>query len=243
MATLDRDRQHPKDDSGKLGRYLRIAALSTVCAVAGLNAPSTTSQDCYTKSAIAPPAIVTHPSLFKTVDIYERDAKEIIKKSYAETGKYDTKALLELQAGYFEYLIHSQTSSEEIVARWKPLIMKVASSEGVDPSAISVLVSSESAGYIGTVGKKGELGLMQIEQEEFTKEQYKKAFDPEENMRIGARLYKRYLLEFHGNFKKAFEAYNCGPERVLDGDVPEAGMEYSDWAMRHMELFEEEYNH
>ena len=151
--------------------------------------------------------------------------------------------LRELQKGYFAYLKDAQVSSEDILKPLMPLIIKIAESEHVNPAAIGTIVSFESAGYIPTVGKGGELGLMQIDPKRhaLTPKEYGDIFDPTTNIRIGTRIFNNYLKNFNGDFQKAFEAYNAGPGKVRRNRVPKIGKGYADKAMAHLELFEKAY--
>lgn len=105
------------------------------------------------------------------------------------------------------------------------LINKVATEEGVDPKLLSKLVKQESGYNPNAVSPCGAIGLCQLmpktaEGLGFSRDEM---YDPEKNLKAGAKYLKAQLDKF-GSVEKALAAYNAGPGAVEQyGGVPPYG--------------------
>lgn len=173
------------------------------------------------------------PELLNEKEIFYEEAEQ----SYKENGSWNRGELRDLQSRYFEYVKNEHISSEELARPMMPLIMGVSASVGIPWRMEEAVAANESDFYKYTVGKRGELGTMQIDTKKnrLTKEELKNIFDERTNLTIGARILKANLEEFHGDVRKAIMAYNAGDERVIRGNVYRATRKYLERAIEHMD--------
>lgn len=100
------------------------------------------------------------------------------------------------------------------------LIYKVAREERMDPALLEAVMCAESAYNSTAVSPKGAMGLMQLMPGTARQMQVGNPFDPEENLRGGARYLRGLMLEF-SDLSLALAAYNAGPEHVKNyGGIP-----------------------
>lgn len=99
-------------------------------------------------------------------------------------------------------------------ARYEPLIAKVASHEKLDSRLLHAVIRVESAYNPGALSPAGAQGLMQLMPG--TAERYGviDVWDPEANLKGGARYLKDLLTLFDNDLELALAAYNAGEERV-----------------------------
>lgn len=91
----------------------------------------------------------------------------------------------------------------------------------VDESLIRAIIHAESAYQADAQSPKGAQGLMQLMPSTQAELDVKKPFDPEDNIRGGARYLSQLLDQFDGDFELAAAAYNAGPAAVYKyGGVP-----------------------
>lgn len=91
----------------------------------------------------------------------------------------------------------------------------------VDESLIRAIIHAESAYQVDAQSPKGAQGLMQLMPSTQAELDVKKPFDPEDNIRGGARYLSQLLDQFDGDFELAAAAYNAGPAAVYKyGGVP-----------------------
>jgi soluble lytic murein transglycosylase-like protein len=91
----------------------------------------------------------------------------------------------------------------------------------VDESLIRAIIHAESAYQADAQSPKGAQGLMQLMPSTQAELNVKKPFDPEDNIRGGARYLSQLLDQFDGDFELAAAAYNAGPAAVYKyGGVP-----------------------
>lgn len=91
----------------------------------------------------------------------------------------------------------------------------------IDPNLLAAMAFKESAFDPYAVSRRGAQGILQLMPRTAQRLGVRDAFDPQENVRGGAR-YLRYLLDrFDGNVELALAGYNLGPERVAK-DGPRA---------------------
>ena len=100
---------------------------------------------------------------------------------------------------------------------------------------IQAMIQTESNGRTNAVGKKGELGLLQIEPK--TAKDHgitdpRLLLDPKINKAVGMRIFSDLLKKYRGNVRKALEAYNAGRGRVDKGRVPASSIAYADKVIR-----------
>ena len=85
---------------------------------------------------------------------------------------------------------------------------------GVDSRLLKAMIKAESDFDPRAVSKKGAMGLMQIMPENFKMLDLKNPFDPWENIKAGARYFKRLHERFNGKLALSLAAYNAGPTAV-----------------------------
>jgi len=106
----------------------------------------------------------------------------------------------------------------------RTIVDKVAKEEGLDPNLLMAIIKQESNFKSDAKSHCGAQGLMQLMPEtakETAKElgiQNYDINDPETNIKLGARYFKKMLKMFNGDVKLALAAYNSGP-----GNVKKAG--------------------
>lgn len=101
------------------------------------------------------------------------------------------------------------------------LIGKVARQEGLDPYLLSAVVATESQFDVASVSIRGAVGLMQLMPDTARELGVVNRFNPEQNLRGGARYLRRMMEKYPDNLSLALAAYNAGPTSVLRfGGVP-----------------------
>ncbi len=96
----------------------------------------------------------------------------------------------------------------------RDLAESIAREEGVAPELVLAVIYRESRFLPCAVSPSGALGLMQLKPATARLMGVHDLFDPEQNIRAGAR-YLRFLLDrFGGNVTLALGAYHAGPGRV-----------------------------
>ena len=100
-------------------------------------------------------------------------------------------------------------------------IRSAAQLSAVDESLIRAIIHAESAYQSDAQSPKGAQGLMQLMPATQAELDVSNPFDPEDNIRGGARYLSQLLMEFDGDYELAAAAYNAGPTAVLKyGGVP-----------------------
>ena len=100
-------------------------------------------------------------------------------------------------------------------------IRSAAQLSAVDESLIRAIIHAESAYQSDAQSPKGAQGLMQLMPATQVELDVSNPFDPEDNIRGGARYLSQLLTEFGGDYELAAAAYNAGPTAVLKyGGVP-----------------------
>ena len=101
------------------------------------------------------------------------------------------------------------------------LIGKVARQEGLDPNLLFAIVATESQFDIASVSIRGAVGLMQLMPDTARELGVQNRFNPEQNLRGGARYLRQMLDRYPDNLKLALASYNAGPNAVVRfGGVP-----------------------
>lgn len=123
--------------------------------------------------------------------------KTIVKKRY-----WPTKQI------HFPLAIHKKATE------YTPLVNDIAEEIGVNANLLHAIIQVESAYNPAATSHKGAQGLMQLipaTAERFGVEQ---SYDPESNVRGGARYIKNLLTLFNNNLQLALAAYNAGEGAV-----------------------------
>jgi soluble lytic murein transglycosylase-like protein len=100
-------------------------------------------------------------------------------------------------------------------------IVRIAAEHALPPGLIHSVIKVESNYNPYAISPKGALGLMQLIPATARRFGVSDVFNPEDNIRGGAR-YLRYLLDlYNGDYQLALAAYNAGEEAVARyGGVP-----------------------
>ena len=95
-----------------------------------------------------------------------------------------------------------------------------AAASGIDPALLAAIISNESGFNPNATSGAGARGLMQLMPQTAASLGVTDAYDPEQNVRAGAR-YLRAMLDRFGTLQLAVAAYNAGPAAVERyGGVP-----------------------
>ena len=95
----------------------------------------------------------------------------------------------------------------------EPLIRKYALKEGLSPRLVQSVVQVESGYNPKALSSKGAMGLMQLMPATARELGVTDPWDPEQNIRGGAR-YLRLQMDRFGDLTLALAAYNAGPTAV-----------------------------
>jgi soluble lytic murein transglycosylase-like protein len=96
------------------------------------------------------------------------------------------------------------------------LILQHSQTHGVDPSLIKAVMKAESNFNPQAVSHKGAQGLMQLMPDTARLVRVENPFDPDENIRGGAKYLRLLDDTFRGNLELVLAAYNAGPQKVID---------------------------
>ena len=100
-------------------------------------------------------------------------------------------------------------------------IRSAAQISAVEESLIRAIIHAESAYQSDAQSPKGAQGLMQLMPATQAELDVSNPFDPEDNIRGGARYLSQLLAEFDGDYELAAAAYNAGSTAVYKyGGVP-----------------------
>jgi hypothetical protein len=101
---------------------------------------------------------------------------------------------------------------------YDPLIIRHSEVHGIDPSLVKAVMKAESNFNPHAVSQKGAQGLMQLMPDTAKQMKVDNPFDPDQNIRGGAR-YLRFLGDtFQGDLELMLAAYNAGPARVMENN-------------------------
>ncbi|MEO5364259.1 MAG: lytic transglycosylase domain-containing protein [Magnetococcus sp. DMHC-8] len=101
------------------------------------------------------------------------------------------------------------------------LIGQVAQQEGLDPNLLKAVVAVESKFDTVSVSNRGAVGLMQLMPETAREMGVSNRFNPEQNLRGGARYLRQMMERYPESLSMALAAYNAGPGTVSRfGGIP-----------------------
>ena len=95
------------------------------------------------------------------------------------------------------------------------LVDTIAPSSGLEPQLLLAVISAESGFRAKAVSPKGAQGLMQLMPATARRLGVTDSFDPEQNVRGGARYLTELLRMFNDDMRLALAAYNAGENAVL----------------------------
>jgi soluble lytic murein transglycosylase-like protein len=99
------------------------------------------------------------------------------------------------------------------------IILRHSETQGIDPSLVKAVMKAESNFNPNAVSQKGAQGLMQLMPDTAKHMRIENPFDPDENIKGGAR-YLKYLGDtFRGDLELILAAYNAGPTRVIENNM------------------------
>lgn len=108
----------------------------------------------------------------------------------------------------------TRPAAASTAARFDALIERHASAQGLSPELVRAVIQVESAFNPAAISPKGAMGLMQLMPATARDLGVSDPFQPDQNIRGGAR-YLRWLLDrYDGNVELALAAYNAGPGAV-----------------------------
>lgn len=124
--------------------------------------------------------------------------------------------------------------------KFNRIINAIAAEVGISEHLLHAVIQVESAYNPNATSPKGAMGLMQLipaTAERFGADQ---AYDPESNVRCGARFLKYLLKQFDHNLQLALAAYNAGEGAVkkYNNTIP-AYAETQDYVSRVITIFEQ----
>lgn len=95
------------------------------------------------------------------------------------------------------------------------LVDAIAPASGLEPQLLLAVISAESGFRAKAVSPKGAQGLMQLMPATARRLGVTDSFDPEQNVRGGARYLNELLRMFNDDMRLALAAYNAGEGAVM----------------------------
>lgn len=96
-----------------------------------------------------------------------------------------------------------------IPAPWWEIVKQAAQEEGIDPCLVLAVMAIESRFYRYSVNKKHRCyGLMQLQKDVCRTMGVNDPFDPEQNIRAGAKILARLWRRYDGNIRRVLKKYN-----------------------------------
>ena len=96
-----------------------------------------------------------------------------------------------------------------------PIVSRIAKETHVDAALLDAVITAESGYNVNALSPKGAMGLMQLIPETAARYGVVNAYDPEQNIRGGARYLRDLLTMFSGNLELAIAGYNAGEGAVI----------------------------
>jgi soluble lytic murein transglycosylase-like protein len=106
--------------------------------------------------------------------------------------------------------------------KYRALVSRIASRNGLDPALLHAVIAAESGYNPRSVNpKSGAAGLMQIMPHIAREHGVTDVFDPEQNVRAGAKHFAELMETFDGDHRLALAAYHAGEPTVRKaGGIP-----------------------
>jgi soluble lytic murein transglycosylase-like protein len=99
-------------------------------------------------------------------------------------------------------------------AQYDGVITGAAKAATIEAALVRAVIVVESGFNPRAISKKGAVGLMQLLPATARRYGVKNIYDPEQNVRAGARYLSDLLTRFDSNLELALAAYNAGEEAV-----------------------------
>ncbi len=99
-------------------------------------------------------------------------------------------------------------------AEYDGVIRGAAKDATIQAALVRAVIVVESGFNPRAVSKKGAIGLMQLQPATAKRYGVKNIYDPEQNVRAGAKYLSDLLARFDSNLELALAAYNAGEEAV-----------------------------
>lgn len=99
-------------------------------------------------------------------------------------------------------------------AQYDRVILGAAKASAIQAALVQAVIVVESGFNPRAVSKRGAIGLMQLVPATAKRYGVKDIYDPEQNVRAGARYLSDLLVRFDSNLELALAAYNAGEEAV-----------------------------
>jgi soluble lytic murein transglycosylase-like protein len=100
-------------------------------------------------------------------------------------------------------------------ALYDPVVERTAQDYGVDSALLHAVIYTESRYDAKAVSKNGARGLMQLMPATARRYEVGDAFDPEQNIRGGARYLRDLLEMFDSDVRLVLAAYHAGEQAVI----------------------------
>lgn len=102
-----------------------------------------------------------------------------------------------------------------------PMVREIASSHGLDPNLVDLVIRMESGYNPWAVSRKGAQGMMQLMPATASMYGVRDVFDARQNVVGGVRYLRDLLARYSSNLSLALAAYNAGPTAVeRHGGIP-----------------------
>lgn len=166
--------------------------------------------------------VPTEQATYQNVKNSKISTEDKREQAQAEKIKMDAKPK-EAVADKTETTIKQRVTnaSTQRIDSFDNVIERIAKEEGVDPKLLKAMIHQESGGKHNAVSYKGAGGLMQLMPGTAKAMGVKDRFDPEQNIRGGAKYLAQQLKRHNGDVKLALASYNAGPGAVQKhGGIP-----------------------
>lgn len=120
----------------------------------------------------------------------------------------------ELLGGFAPVTLDGADLNPMAPAQIKNLVRKIAREEGIDEVLFEALVAKESSFNPNARSAAGAMGLTQLMPGTAKELGVENPFDPEQNLRGGAKYLAQQLMKF-GDARLALAAFNAGPGAVI----------------------------
>ncbi len=112
-----------------------------------------------------------------------------------------------------------------VYVKYTGFISKASNTTHIKPQLIVSVIHTETGGEF-RVSSAGAIGPMQIKPTT-ARIEHVNAWNSQQNIMGGTKYLQYLIVKYHGDIKKALEAYNCGPTRVDKGNIPRSSVTYA----------------